>query len=188
MVIFSWDDIQNNKFISYFGFQKSVITIGVFDGIHTGHKMLLNTVLQDKNKKLTGIVTFNDRIFSLKKTSEKPIFPIEKRLSLFNRMGFDFVILLDFTEDIAGIDGIDFLNNLFEKCGLSKIVEGTDFNLGKGGKTGKDEIVAFCQSRNIDSQFIPAVLYKGKRISSTYIRGLLEKNKNQEAGKLISET
>lgn len=163
------------------------MTIGVFDGIHVGHKKLLEKVLSvSKERNLqSGVVTFSDSIFSMFKSGEQPLQTLEERFARLSDMGFDFCILIDFTPEIARTEGFEFLRILTENCNLSYLVEGEDFRLGDGGRTGKDEIQAFCQENDLGVSFIPPVLYEGQRVSSTMIRKLLKEGDSRAAGFLL---
>lgn len=182
MKILNWNALNKEDFPF-----ETCMTIGVFDGIHAGHKKLLEEVLSvSKEKNLSsGVVTFSDSIFSMFKNGEQPLQTLDERFSKLSHMGFDFCILIDFTPAIAKTDGLEFLRILLNKCRLSYIVEGDDFRLGDGGKTGKDEIYSFCLEKGIGVSFIPPVLYEGQRVSSTMIRKLLKEGDFSTAKKLL---
>lgn len=180
MKIIPWANLENL-------FSPAAITIGVFDGIHIGHKMLFDEVISKKQSDgyAAGIVTFTDSIFTLFKQSEKPLLSIEERLERFESLGFDFVVLIDFTEKIARIPGTDFLETLKKKCGLKYLVEGEDFRFGDGGKTGMAEIKSFCDKNGIEVKFIPPVMYGDERVSSSLIREMIKSGKADDAKKLM---
>ncbi|MBS7261589.1 MAG: FAD synthetase family protein [Treponema sp.] len=183
MKVLSWNNLKESDFL-----KKTCLTIGVFDGIHAGHKKLLDKVLQVSEEKnlVPGLVTFTDSIFTMFKNSGKPLQTLEERLSCVKKMGFEFCILIDFTPEIARTEGTVFLYTLMEKCRLSYLVEGEDFRLGNGGRTGMAEIDDFCRKNNIGVSFIPPVLYEGKRISSTMIRNLIKNGDTETASRLLS--
>ncbi len=168
--------------------QSTALTVGVFDGIHAGHKELLDKVLSIKKEKgvPAGVVTFSDGIFTMFKKGESPLQSIEERLSALERMGFDFVIMIDFTPEVAATKGEFFLSELRKYCGLSYLVEGEDFRMGDGGKTGKAEIEAFCKKEGIEAFFIPPVLFEGSRVSSTMIRRMIREGQEESARSLLS--
>ncbi len=179
----NWNSLNRSDFP-----EKTCITIGVFDGIHIGHKKLFEKVLSEsrKQKMSPGLVTFSDSIFEMFKSTEKPLQSLEERLAAAEKMGFEFCILIDFTREIAATDGIEFLNVLKETCNLSFLVEGEDFRLGDGGKTGKTEIENFCAGNGIGVSFIPPVIFEGQRVSSTLIRKLIKNGDVKTAEYLLS--
>lgn len=186
MKVFSWDDVIQNKLDSCFLEKGTALTVGVFDGIHIGHKELLKAVLKGQEQGyFCGVVTFTDKIFSLYKSNVEPIESLEKRLNRFEQLGFDFVILIDFTGDIASMDGNDFLQSLMDFCNVKLLVEGEDFRFGSGGKTGKKEIQAFCSKYNINCVIIPPVIWKGERVSSTLIRRFLKEGDQKSVSELM---
>lgn len=188
MKIFSWQDAVEGKIDAEILEKGTALTVGVFDGIHIGHKALLNAVLGGKEKGYAcGVVTFTDKIFALSKASVNPIESLEKRLSHFDQMGFDFVILIDFTKNVADMEGKVFLDVLYEKCGLKHLVEGDDFRFGAGGRTGRNEIEVFCSERGLSCTIVQPVLFKGERVSSTLIRKLLKEGREEEASRLMEK-
>ena len=96
MKVLSWNNLKESDFL-----KNTCLTIGVFDGIHAGHKKLLDKVLQVSEEKnlVPGLVTFTDSIFTMFKNSEKPLQTLEERLSCVKKMGFEFCILIDFTPE-----------------------------------------------------------------------------------------
>lgn len=186
MKVFSWQDAVSGHIDEKILGKGTALTVGVFDGIHIGHKELLKAVLEGKKNGFScGVVTFTDKIFCISKTSVNPIETLEERLSRFEKMGFEFVILIDFTKDVAAMEGKAFLDVLYEKCALKYLVEGEDFRFGAGGLTGKNEIEIFCKERGLLCTFIPPVLFNGERVSSTLIRKLLKEGKKDLAARLI---
>ncbi|MCF0242758.1 MAG: FAD synthetase family protein [Treponema sp.] len=181
MKIFNWNDLS----LEFFS-KPSALTIGVFDGIHIGHAELLNKVLSAKEKGFfSGVVTFSDSIFDMFKSGEVPLQTLKERFLSLENMGFDFIILIDFTPQIAALSGTEFLDILRTKCNLSYLVEGEDFCFGAGGKTGMNEISEYCEKNKIKVSFVPPVLYEGKRVSSSMIRALLKDGEVNKARNLM---
>lgn len=182
MKIYNWADLTESDFPS-----GTCLTIGVFDGIHAGHKKLFEEVVHFAEEKnlLPGFVTFSDGIFSMFKNSEKPLQSLEERIQKAGELGMEFCILIDFTPEIARTDGLEFLSVLKNKCHLSFLVEGEDFRLGDGGRTGKKEIQDFCNENKIEVFFVAPVLYNGQRISSTMIRKMIAEGDFENARKFI---
>lgn len=183
MKLLNWNSLKKSDFP-----KNTCLTIGVFDGIHMGHKKLFEKVLSEsREQKLSpGLVTFSDSIFTMFKSADKPLQSLEERLSAAEKMGFEFCILIDFTPAIAATDGIEFLSVLKNTCNLSFLVEGEDFRLGDGGRTGKKEIESFCRNNGIGFSFIPPVIFEGQRISSTLIRKLIKAGDVKTAEYLLS--
>ncbi len=189
MKIISWADFLLGNFKNDFINCGTALTIGSFDGPHRGHFAVFKEVLDfsKKNGTKSGIVTFEKPITALKegKNYKGDISTLQERLKIFSDLGFDFALVIHFDSDFKNISGETFFSILKEKLNLKFVAEGKDFCCGKGGSFGKAEIESFCKKNKIKSQFIELVKEDGKRISSTMIRELLEKNELDEAKSLL---
>lgn len=187
MKIFSWNDIlsflDNGKEDAFFN-QGCGISIGSFDGIHKGHKLLLDTLIVqcEKENLLKGIVTFSKPLAGIKHHNDYlgDVLTLEQRLKMFSNFGIDFVIIVDFDESFASMLGIDFLNLLVNVCNMKLIAEGIDFRCGFKGATDFQSIKYFGKEKNIKTFFVEPVFYKNalgkeERISSSIIRMMISK-------------
>lgn len=167
----------------------SAISVGSFDGPHRGHFAVFNEIFNYSKAHGTksGLLTFEKPVSALKegKSYKGDISTLEERLEIFERLGFDFAVVVHFDEKFKNLSGKDFFSILKEKLNLKFLAEGKDFKCGHNGSFGKEEIESFCKQNGIDSSFIELVKEDGKRISSTMIRELLEKNDLEEARRLV---
>lgn len=187
MKIFNWKDIldspQNDAMKAFFA-QGCGISVGSFDGLHKGHRVLVKTLVNQcsKNQLLPGIVTFTRPLPSIKHSVDYAgdVSTLQQRLNLFERLGVAFVIVVDFDEDFAGRSGTEFFELLVRQCNMSLISEGVDFRCGYKGATDTQALKYFCQQNNIKAFFVSPVYYKPgtdeeERISSSYIRMMIKK-------------
>lgn len=187
MNIFTWTDIlcslNGDKDIPYFN-KKTGISIGSFDGLHKGHRILLNKLIEEcKNNKLnSGVLTFKRPLPSIKhkENYSGDISTLNQRLKLFEQMGIDFVILVDFDESFSSMLGADFLNILINVCNMDLLAEGIDFKCGFKGATDIQAIKYFVEKNKIKSVFVNPVYFKEgtdeeERISSSFIRQMIQK-------------
>ena len=187
MKIFNWPEITNtqrNADADAFFSAGTGISTGSFDGLHKGHRVLLNTLTDQckKNQLLPGIVTFTRPLPSIKHSQDYQgdISTLQQRLDLFESMGISFVIVVDFDQDFAALSGTQFFELLVKHCNMKLIAEGVDFRCGYKGATDTQAISYFCRQNNIMPFFVPPVFYKEgtdeeERISSSYIRGMIQK-------------
>ena len=187
MKIFYWNNIldflntgiQNSFFETGTG-----ISIGSFDGIHKGHRVLLNKlVLNCKSNNLqSGVVTFTRPLPSIKHANDYcgDISSLKQRLKIFESLGVDFVIIVDFDEEFSSQLGADFLNILINACNMELIAEGVDFRCGYKGATDVQAINYFAEKNKIKTIFVEPVYYREgtdeeERISSSFIRDMITK-------------
>lgn len=185
--VFTWNDILtflNTGVEDAFFAQGTGISVGSFDGLHKGHRTLLNTLVENckKQKLLSGVVSFKRPLPSIKHSDDYKgdISTLEQRLELFEQLEIDFAIIVDFTDDFASMLGADFLNILVNACNMELLAEGIDFRCGYKGATDAQAIKYFAQKNNIRTVFVEPVYYQPgteieERISSSYIRNMILK-------------
>jgi riboflavin kinase / FMN adenylyltransferase len=150
------------------------LTIGGFDGPHLGHESLFRAVLaQAKNENLlSGIVTFNRSPRREKKPESFPgeVSTLGLRLDFFERRGFDFVALIDFSGDFGKMKGSVFFDILVKTVHLRYVAVGPDFRCGHRLDTGVSEITDISRKDGFRLDSIQQVDLDGNRISSSLIR------------------
>lgn len=187
MKIYKWneikDDLDSKRLIE--GFEKgSGISIGSFDGLHQGHRVLLSSLVSGCKKEnlLSGVVSFTRPLPSFKHSADYQgdLTTLNQRLKLFESAGIDFAIIVDFNEQFAAIKGVDFLSLLSASFNMKYIAEGVDFRCGYKGSTDISAIKYFADSNGIKYDFVEPVYYRPgtdeeERISSSYIRTMVLK-------------
>lgn len=187
MKIFTWNDIlksldtgSNDSFFK----ERCGISVGSFDGLHLGHRKLLSTLIEDCNKNhlKKGVVSFSRPLPSLKHSKDYSgdISSLSQRINLFEKIGIDFVIIVDFDESFSSMLGADFLNILINVCNMSLIAEGIDFRCGYKGATDTQAIKYFAEKNKINTLFVDPVIFREgtdeqERISSSFIRQMIQK-------------
>ena len=176
MKIFSWDDILKiESGINHELFKNgSAISVGSFDGPHIGHNELFYSVLKKakKHSYVAGLVTFSQSLGQNKSNDfyKGDVSTLNQRLNSFIKLSMDFCIVIDFSIDFGKMNGEHFLSILKNACNLKFLAEGVDFRCGYRGLYGINEISNFAKCNNIETCFLPDVMYFGKRVSSSRIR------------------
>lgn len=167
-----------------------IICLGFFDGVHLGHRALLDAAKAEKNR--TGFVvvvhTF-DRSPAEVITGKTPfqLTDRKRKEQLLIEYGADEVIFAPFTEEIMVMPGKDyFQNELLGKYDCRCIICGDDHRFGHKGDTGSSELKTLCEENNVKLILIPPVYDdRGCRISSTAIRKALMNGLKAEAEKML---
>ena len=93
--------------------QDSFITVGVFDGVHLGHKHLMEKLTESarKNRRSSGILTFKNHPATILNPKFQPNFltSLETKLALLEATGVDFVSAITFDKAVAEFTAKDFL-------------------------------------------------------------------------------
>ena len=153
------------------------VAIGVFDGVHAGHRDLLaRTVADARSRDVAGwAVTFDpdpDRVVSAHPA--RHLLSTADRLRLIASTGVDGVIVVPFTRELAALDHARFFEDvLFPVCPVRAIHVGSDFRLGAHGASTVPVISAWCAERGIEVFGHELVSDAGVPISATRIRDLI---------------
>ncbi len=197
MKVFFWDDILNSHIdgspCKDF-FTSSALTIGGFDGPHVGHKALCERVLEySKNyKKQAGVITFahSPRMLKERGSYIGDISTLRLRLKTFEKWGFDFAVVIDFSKNFSKIEGATFLSILADRCAMQFLTVGEGFRCGYKGETDTAHIETFAKNNDITFVLAPLIHVSQHTISSSLVRqyifsGKLEKCKGFLVGPFL---
>ena len=170
--------------------KKTVVALGMFDGVHIGHKKLIDTaVLIAKARGLVpAVYTFSNHPQELLGHSVNRLCSNEDRVKYMTALGIKLVDMVEFTKQIRSLPPKEFIDMLAERLNPAVIVAGYNYTFGmkKAGDTAMLEKLA--TARNIDAAVIPPVLANKKPVSSTRIRELIERGDVQQAQLLLGRT
>ena len=188
MKIYTWNDIlsilNGDSDGDFLGGAKTAISVGSFDGLHKGHRKLLGELVSSAKKKnlVPGLVTFSRPLPSIKHSDDYKgdLTTLAQRLSLFEELGLEFAIVVNFDDSFASMLGADFLNLLFNVCNMELLAEGVDFRCGFKGATDTQAIRYWAEKNGVETVFVDPVYYhegsdEEERISSSYIRKMIER-------------
>ena len=146
------------------------ICLGYFDGIHLGHRELINkTVKEAKEYNLTPtFLTFDpdpNFVLGFKKKNEL-IMPLEDRFKLVKELGIEDIIVLKFDEESMNLEPNEFIDYLINTLNVKNITVGFDFSFGKRGKGRVKDLLAL---DNIKVNVIEELKVNDKKVSSSFI-------------------
>ena len=185
MKVYDWSESVLDHFSrEVFFISGCGISVGSFDGIHLGHRFLLNTLVEEctKQKLVPGVITFKRPLPALKHSDDYAgdISTLEERLALLEQLGIQFVIVVDFDQAFSSMKGIVFLDILVQKLNMKLLAEGIDFRCGYKGSTDTQAIKYWAVQSGVKTIFVDPVYYTQadgsvERVSSSYIRHLIQK-------------
>jgi riboflavin kinase/FMN adenylyltransferase len=174
-------------------FERAVITIGNFDGVHIGHQALFYEVIERAHA-MDGTsiaITFEPHpLRVLQKTVSPPLITMfEQKVELIERSGIDVLISIPFTLEFAAISAHDFVEDLLvRRIGMKAMVVGEDYAFGKN-REGNIELLNSLAPRLgfevIVTGMIRTVQGTSGRISSTAIRELVQAGEMQQACRML---
>ncbi len=161
--------------------ERNCACIGFFDGVHKGHRKLIDrTVSLSKRKGIMPCcITFPESEFANNRLTS-----LERRLELLEQYGIEAVILLPLNDEVKNTEADDFIRNYLNAFNIDTLVCGFDFTYGRKA-LGNVKTLKENRDRNFRISEVPEYTYKGQKVSSTYIRELLEKGEEKLALKLL---
>ncbi len=168
--------------------EKTAVTLGKFDGLHRGHKKLLNQVIRKKEEGyLSAIFTFDMPPKNvLKGTNGRSILTNEERTELLKRYRIDILFECPFTKEIAGMDPEEFVVNiLLKQMNAGYIVVGDDFRFGHERAGDIYLLDRLSRKYHFKLLVLAKEQYEGRDISSTYVREVLKEGNMELAGLLL---
>lgn len=167
---------------------KNIYALGMFDGVHLGHQALLSACreLALERGATPGVITFSVHPESLV-TGNAPhlINALEDRCDLLRQQGMEAVVTLAFDEALRNMPWQDFVAMLRDTYHAAGFVCGSDFRFGYRGEGTAALLQESCESAGIPCRIVEQVEKKGIRVSSTYIRGLLEQGDMEGAADFL---
>ena len=168
---------------------ETVLTIGVFDGVHLGHRRLLR-VLNDKAKSngfISGVITFRQHPLSLLKPEVNPLFltNLPEKIKLLKNEGIDFVITLPFTFELAQTGAHHFIGLLKKHLNMNSLVLGQDFTLGRNQEGDADFLTGLSRSMHFELMVVPHLKIDSETVSSTAIRKALADGDIRKTNKML---
>jgi len=170
----------------------NVVTLGVFDGVHRGHRALVARVVAEAATRGlgAGVVTFHPNPV----TVLRPDVPfaylqsLERRVELLREVGAAWVAVLQFTSELALVSAEDFTRMLVEDAGMRVLVVGENFHLGRGREGDVPRLRELGARLGFEVVALPLVSGgdgEVSDISSTRIRRALATGEMREVAELL---
>ncbi|MFZ4613628.1 MAG: bifunctional riboflavin kinase/FAD synthetase [Bacteroidia bacterium] len=160
-----------------------VVTTGTFDGIHFGHKKILNRLKEIAQKcgGETVVITFypHPRMVLFPDDNDiKLLSSQEEKIMLLEKLGIDNLVIIPFSKEFSRLTSLDFVRNiLVNKIGTKKLVIGYDHHYGKNREGSFEHLLEFGPVYGFDVEEIPEQDIDEVAVSSSKIRNsLLEGN------------
>lgn len=165
--------------------QRSVVTVGVFDGVHQGHAALLETTIALARTEglRSAAVTFYPHPKSVVRGLEMPLLAtVSRRTRLLQQRGIETVFVCEFDAARAAQDATEFIDEvLIEQLQAAIVVVGEGFRFGKGAAGNAQTL----RDAGLIVHELPIVGASGDRVSSTRIRGTLAEGDVADAQRLL---
>ncbi len=171
--------------------KKSAVTVGTFDGIHSGHKKIIEKLNSIKDLKglRSVVITFEPHPQIVLKNRAKDIgilTTLDEKLDILKNFNIDIVYAINFTKEFANTTAEEFYKNyLIEKIGLTDLILGYDHMFGKNREGNFNTLKDLSEKYDFDVDRIDEYKIDGEHISSTVIRNFLEEGNVKKVSKLL---
>ena len=155
----------------------TMLTIGVFDGVHLGHKYLISQLKEHARQQslLSGVVTFrrHPQEVLTPRVRLPSLTDLDQRIELLKNEGVDIVVPLSFTPELARLGVGEFIGLLKKYLKMRGLVIGPDFALGRNREGDAAALRALGKELDFSVTAVPPVMINGDAASSTAIRNAL---------------
>lgn len=166
--------------------ENTVLTVGTFDGVHAGHKVLVNTVLKKAGARRgrSVIVTFDPHprdIIDPGSSGIKLLSTLEERSELLADLGVDEMVVIPFDRDFSLLTSEEFIRNIiWEKVGIREFVIGYDHQFGRNREGTIDTVKRLGEELGFEVYVVSRQEVGEKTVSSTAIRNAIQKEGNMQ--------
>lgn len=160
------------------GFGPSVVAVGKFDGVHAGHRAVLDRARADAAGTAKVVaVTFDRNPLAVLRPDACPpsLTGVPQKLELLAETGIDAVLVLTFDRDLADLEPERFVDAVLGPLGMRTILVGGDFRFGRGGVGTPQLLAELGAARGFTVDVIDDVRARAgeRRVSSTWVREAL---------------
>jgi riboflavin kinase/FMN adenylyltransferase len=158
--------------------KKTILTLGTFDGVHIGHKKILEKITQNtENGKYESLVlTFfpHPRMVLQEKSEIKLLNTIAEKTKLLENTGIENLVIHPFNESFSRLTAEEFVSSiLVNQFHIQKIIIGHDHRFGRNRTADINDLIAFGEQYGFEVEQISAQEIKDVSVSSTKIRKAL---------------
>lgn len=168
----------------------SVVALGVFDGIHLGHREILARAVERARAEglLSVACTFDrhPREILQPERAPLPITTLDERLELMGETGIETTLVLPFTRELAGLEPETFVKDvLVDRLRARIVVVGTDHRFGRGARGDAGLLETLGAQLGFAVDVVPPLQIDGEAVSSTGVRAALQRGDVERAARLL---
>jgi len=177
--------------LNKFSVQKPVVTIGIFDGVHIGHKKVIKRLIK-LSREVNGesvLITFWPHprsVLNFNHTNLKYLNTLEEKKLIIERTGIDHLVIVPFTPEFSKLSPDDFIKEiLVNKIGIKYFVIGFNHQFGKNREGNINNLKELGIRYKFKVEQLDAEIVEEEMVSSTNIRDALEAGDLEKANKYL---
>jgi riboflavin kinase/FMN adenylyltransferase len=181
--------MQHYYKLSDFQLEKSLVSIGSFDGVHIGHQQIIRDLVNkaQEAKLPAAVITFHPHPQLVIHQETRPYYLTmpEQRASLLGSMGIDIVLTYPFNKETSLLPAEEFVSILQDKFQFSELWIGYDFALGKNREGNSTRLKEIGKKLSFNVHEIPPFKHNGEIVSSSGIRRIIRSGDVKNAAVLL---
>lgn len=172
-------------------FRNAVVTIGTFDGVHRGHRLILERMraVADEVQGETVIITFDPHPRNIvgQRSDPQPLLTtMPERIRLLSALGIDHLVIVPFTPAFAAMDPADYVRDfLVARFHPHTLIIGYDHRFGRGRQGDYHLLESMAEDCHFRVREMDAKILRDAAISSTRIREALQQGRPDEAAEQL---
>jgi len=172
-------------------FVRPVVTLGIFDGVHRGHRFLLDRVIKkacDTGGESVVITFYPHPRMVLDRNSKALTFltTLGEKTALLEKSGIDHLIMIEFTREFSRISACDFVKDiLVGKIGAKHLIVGYDHHFGRKGEGDFSTVLKCSESLDLSVERVEGLNSGDDIVSSSLVREALLSGRVEEAARLL---
>jgi len=165
----------------------AVVALGMFDGVHTGHRALLEKTVETANAMhaVPAAYTFSNHPMEVLGGGVRLLSDIRERNALIRRLGIEELISEPFTLEVASLSPEAYVDALMERWDVRGLVAGYNYTCGAGGAGTPETLAKIGKERGFGVSVVTPVLCEGEPVSSTRIRAAIERGEMEQAAAML---
>jgi len=184
-VAYSIDDVRS------WSPKSAAVTLGVFDGVHLGHKRIIKDLIESKKSgsiEEAYLITFDPHPLAITHSKMRPptLSILKERIRLLQQFELDGILVLHFDHDLANVEYRTFIHRyLLQLFNMKRLVLGYDCYFGKNREGSPDRVKDESSRMGFECRIVPVVRNDSQAISSTKIRNALMEGDVALANRLL---
>jgi riboflavin kinase / FMN adenylyltransferase len=171
----------------------TIITVGTFDGLHVGHRNIMEKVVEEAQSKngRSIVITFEPHPRSVvsKDFEVKLLTTLDEKIDLIDKAGIENLLIINFTKEFSQLSAEQFIkNHIVEKIGVKELVIGHDHHFGKDRFGDENKLKELGNIYSFDVLSVNAVSINNEIVNSTTIRHALELGNLEKANMFLGRS
>jgi riboflavin kinase / FMN adenylyltransferase len=165
-----------------------LLTIGVFDGVHLGHRFLLKTLKDEAKAKgrMSGVITFRTHPETITAGSYIAwLDELETKIEKIKELGIDLVVAVEFNEDLKKLTPREFVQLLQKHLRMKGLIIGPDFALGKNRAGDVDQLSALGKELGFTVEAVKPFFLDGEEVKSSLVRQTIAEGNVRKVTKFL---